>query len=261
MNVLLLQETQNISICNRKPKLIQEIASYIKCRNYDLILLQDSPFSRTAAALLAASLHFHCYTNIKSFSFDNETLSLTRPAFQANLIASVETTAYPAVLTVQDETSYITTDTNIVSFEQLITPYKKLLDDSQLVSHTEKSSSEDIEHHPIVFVAGHAIRTHEEVESVCQAAKFSGAIVAASRPVVTDGLVPSYKLVGISGNHLHADVCVLLGVSGSQALMEGVRNCKMIFGINSDPDASVFKKCDVGCVTDFKTFIQAVQPD
>jgi electron transfer flavoprotein alpha subunit len=82
--------------------------------------------------------------------------------------------------------------------------------------------------------------------------------VGYSRARVMRGGFDAGRLVGISGQLLSPDVCIVAGASGAAALMAGVRASRFIVAINSDASAPVFDQADVGIVDDWLPVLEAL---
>ena len=78
-----------------------------------------------------------------------------------------------------------------------------------------------------------------------------GAEVACTRPVAEDReWLPTERYIGISGVSVRPDVYVGLGVSGQVQHTIGIRDAKVVVGINTNPDATLFGVCDYAVVGD-----------
>lgn len=84
-----------------------------------------------------------------------------------------------------------------------------------------------------------------------------GAGVGGSRPAVQNGWLPQDRMVGLSGSVVAPDVCITIGVSGCVPLQKGVEHSRLLVAVNHDPNAMVFRYCDIGVVDDSAEFIRA----
>ena len=89
-------------------------------------------------------------------------------------------------------------------------------------------------------------------------AKVLGGEYAVTRPLVEGGLAPYSRQVGVSGTILSASVVLLLGVSGSNQTLSGIRKAKKIISVNNDPEAAIFKKVDIGIVDDWMNIAKII---
>ncbi|WP_052396921.1 FAD-binding protein [Streptomyces sp. NRRL F-5123] len=96
---------------------------------------------------------------------------------------------------------------------------------------------------------------HVEVEPLRAAL---GAEYAATRKVTDAGALPHSRQLGVTGRDIAPRLYVALGVSGSPHHMAGVRRAHTVLAVNSDPDAEVFRHCDIGIVADWRAVVPAL---
>lgn len=76
-----------------------------------------------------------------------------------------------------------------------------------------------------------------------------GAEVACSRPIAEAvKWLPVETYVGISGQKFKGSLYVAIGISGQIQHVSGMRDAKVIIGINSDENALIFAAADYGIV-------------
>ena len=109
-----------------------------------------------------------------------------------------------------------------------------------------------------ILVLGNGIASKENLDRIMPVARSLDAEIAASRPVVMNGWLPMDRLIGVSGAVVSPALCIVAGVSGSGVFSAGIRNAEFIVAINTDPDAPVFKKADVGIVDDLAAVLSAL---
>ncbi|HEY4436740.1 MAG TPA: FAD-binding protein [Lelliottia sp.] len=81
---------------------------------------------------------------------------------------------------------------------------------------------------------------------------------AFTRQRVMAGGCDEQRMLGISGQSVAPEVCLIAGASGASAFMAGVTQSRFIVAINQDPDAAVFAAADVGVVGDAQEVLQAL---
>ena len=64
--------------------------------------------------------------------------------------------------------------------------------------------------------------------------------------------------IGVSGLMLAPKVYVVCGISGQMQHMVGCNRSGVIFAINKDKNAPIFRQCDFGLVGDVKDVIPAI---
>jgi len=81
-------------------------------------------------------------------------------------------------------------------------------------------------------------------------AEIIGAEVCASRPVVDNGWIDSYRQVGSSGSNVTPKLYFSLGISGAIQHVVGMKGSKKILAINKDSDAPIFEIAEYAVVGD-----------
>ncbi|MCS2160080.1 FAD-binding protein [Scandinavium sp. H11S7] len=79
-----------------------------------------------------------------------------------------------------------------------------------------------------------------------------------TRQRVMAGGCDEQRMLGISGQRVAPNVCLIAGASGASAFMAGVAQSRFIVAINTDAAAPVFSAADVGIVGDAQTVLLAL---
>ncbi|MGL4723377.1 MAG: electron transfer flavoprotein subunit alpha/FixB family protein [Scandinavium sp.] len=79
-----------------------------------------------------------------------------------------------------------------------------------------------------------------------------------TRQRVMAGGCDEQRMIGISGQSIAPEVCLIAGASGASAFMAGVQQSRLIVAINHDPAAPVFAAADVGIVGDAEEVLTAL---
>ncbi|SHO48154.1 electron transfer flavoprotein subunit alpha/FixB family protein [Desulfopila aestuarii] len=110
----------------------------------------------------------------------------------------------------------------------------------------------------IVVGAGRGIGKKENLKKIESfTARFAGACMGASRPLVDMGWVPYGRQVGITGATISPDLYIACGISGSSQHLAGMSGSKWVVSINKNPDAPICRHADLSIVADLNTFIEA----
>ncbi|MDR3438880.1 electron transfer flavoprotein subunit alpha/FixB family protein [Telmatospirillum sp.] len=112
----------------------------------------------------------------------------------------------------------------------------------------------------VVVSVGRGLKKKDDLAIVHDLANALGAEIGCSMPVADDlGWVEKERYVGRSGQHIAPQLYIAIGIRGAPQHLEGIRDAKVVVGINNDPDAPIFKFADYGIVGDLYDVIPALQ--
>ena len=83
--------------------------------------------------------------------------------------------------------------------------------------------------------------------------------VGGTRPAVLSGWLPYERMIGLSGTVITPELCVTFGVSGCAPFLKGVEKSECLVAINHDPNALIFRHCDIGIVAGCGEIIAALR--
>jgi len=121
-----------------------------------------------------------------------------------------------------------------------------------VVERTPRASeSVDITEAKVVVCVGRGLEKKEDISLAKELAGVLGGEVGCSRPVAEDlHWLPEELYLGISGKKVKPDLYIGLGVAGQIQHVSGIRDSKVIVGINRDENAPIFEAADYGIVGD-----------
>lgn len=122
-----------------------------------------------------------------------------------------------------------------------------------------EKSGVDLTKSDVVVAAGRGFAAKEDLQLARDLADKIGAGLGCSRPLA-EGVdwMPVETYIGVSGLMLSPKVYVAAGISGQMQHMVGANRSDVIFAINKDQNAPIFKQCDYGLVGDIKTVLPAL---
>lgn len=111
----------------------------------------------------------------------------------------------------------------------------------------------------VVVAAGRGFAEESELDIARSLCDKLGGGLACSRPLA-EGVnwLPTELYVGVSGLMLAPKAYVACGISGQMQHMVGCNRAGVMFAINKDKNAPIFKQCDYGLVGDVKDVIPAI---
>lgn len=114
----------------------------------------------------------------------------------------------------------------------------------------EEAGDVDLENADILVSVGRGIEKEQNIRLAFDLAEIIGAEVCASRPVVDNGWIDSYRQVGSSGSNVAPKLYFSLGISGAIQHVVGMKGAKNILAINKDSDAPIFEIAEYAVVGD-----------
>ena len=107
----------------------------------------------------------------------------------------------------------------------------------------------------VIVAVGRGCCRPDDLQMIQRLAENLGAVVAGSRPLVEEGLLPHTRQVGQSGITVSPDLYLAVGISGAIQHLVGINASKKIIAINPDPQAPIFKIADLGIVADAREIL------
>lgn len=192
---------------------------------------------------------------------ENSDLVQIRPAFGGNIMAEIHTpNNRPQIATVR----YKVMNAPERSTDETGEIIEKTIDDSLLISKIkildvkQKEKVSGIENADIIVAVGRGIKSKEDIGIIRELADALGAEIASSRPLVEAGWMEAKRQIGLSGRTVRPKLIITCGISGAVQFAAGMNNSDVIFAINKDEKAPIFKVADYGVVGDLYKIVPAL---
>jgi electron transfer flavoprotein alpha subunit len=85
-----------------------------------------------------------------------------------------------------------------------------------------------------------------------------GAAIAASRVAVDNGHFTRDKQVGATGKTVEASVYIAIGISGAVQHLQGIRECRHVMAVNTDPAAPIAQRSELTVAEDVQNLMRAL---
>ena len=122
-----------------------------------------------------------------------------------------------------------------------------------------QKSGVDLNKSDVVVAAGRGFSEEADLDLARALCDKIGAGLGCSRPLAEGaGWMPSETYIGVSGLMLSPKVYIAAGISGQMQHMVGANRSGMVFAINKDQNAPIFKQCDYGLVGDLKDVLPKI---
>jgi electron transfer flavoprotein alpha subunit len=191
---------------------------------------------------------------------DSGALLCTKPIYGGNAIAVLEVERLPQIATLRPKAMGALQKGNvrgeIISFPCELHPSPIL---TVSLVHGENVSLDKAD---AIVAAGRGVKTAQgimEMEALVQALSrhFDKVELAASRPLVEEGLLPRSRQVGQTGEKVSPELYIAVGISGAAQHMAGAAGSKKIIAINKDSGAPIFEASDYGIVGLYEEILPA----
>ena len=242
----------------------QTAAGYIKKElgSTDLFIMPGNMFGSELAVHLGSCLNGSSLTGVTSadicFAKKGGTMVVCRRIYANHVSGSFEMKREPFCISLDNS---LPSDT--VSFCQTANVAPLIMPKEDFCSGLRMEPLEmpaDLDAAECVVIGGNGIGNRKNAEELSELAGAAGMIAAGSRPCVMNAWLPMNRMIGVSGRMIRPKVAILLGVSGSPAFYEGVKNSGRIIAVNRDPDAPISKKADLviagDCMDIFRRFTE-----
>jgi len=237
------------------------IARIVQSENPLLVIAAHTYQARDVMPRVAARLDRALITDVVGVTPGSPAV-FKRPMFQAKLVADVVPLGpTPHFVTVQigafraDTVARSETPVPIVTLEMT-----EPIDVRQQPEppFREAKQAVDLTQAPRIVSVGRGIKGEEHIQLAKDLAASLGAELAASRPIIDAGWLPSDRQVGSSGQTVAPKLYLALGISGAIQHVVGMKGARTIVAINKDPDAPIFEIADYGIVGDLFEIVPAM---
>jgi electron transfer flavoprotein alpha subunit len=223
----------------------------------EILLFDASPSGHELGVRLAARLNCGCFPETIALLQEGNTIFARKKVCGSNLNWDTEITGYPAILTVAEKKA-----ARSVPLQRRETRPLEPLSLPQWILEYEQSEvfpANPLESAPLIFVAGRGVGTKSACDRLRCIAEHFGAPLGFSRPAALNGWGQIAQIIGQSGVHTGAKVCIMVGVSGAAAFMAGIDPKSTLIAVNPDKNAPIFRYADIGIVACAQEFIDALE--
>lgn len=223
------------------------------------VLVGSTTIGLDVGPLLAARLDAPVVDACQRVAAEGEVLKVTSSICGGKVLADSAVTAAPAILLmlpgayrpteqkgraeVQTSGSPVPLAPGPVTFQEMIFP---------------EAGDVDITQQEVLVAVGRGIQQQENLEIAEQLARTLGGELAASRPIVDQGWLPTTRQVGKSGMIVKPKLYLALGISGAPEHQEGMAGSELIIAVNTDPNAPIFDVAHYGTTLDLLDLVPAL---
>jgi electron transfer flavoprotein alpha subunit len=257
---LLLAE--NPALENYSPDAAAEaLARLVHERTPWALLLCASERGRDWGPRLAARLGLGLTGDAVGLELDDDgRMVALKPAFGGNIVAPILSKTFPQMATVRQGVLELAAPNpaRIAKIEivhvEVGASMTRLLNSSSNLDHTIVS----LDGAEVVVGVGMGVGGPEGVEVVKDFARTIGAGLCATRRVTDKGWVAHQLQVGLTGKTIGPRLYFSVGIRGVPNHTVGIKRAETVVAINSDPDAVIFERANLGLVGDWEPITRAL---
>jgi electron transfer flavoprotein alpha subunit len=225
------------------------IASLLTRENPAAFFVGATVRGRDVAAQVAGQLKCGQVSDATRVSWKDGVIEADRMMYGGAVIQG-ESLAAPAVVTISAG-KYQSVKDDGRSGEIIAVPSETDQRVRQINVETIAKQGTDITKAAKIVCAGMGFDKKEDLHIAEDLAHALGAEIASTRAVAEDRKwLPTETYIGLSGAVIRPDLYIGLGVSGQIQHTYGIREAKIIVGINNNPKATIFQVADYGIVGD-----------
>jgi electron transfer flavoprotein alpha subunit len=234
-------------------------AEQARQRQPKVILTTASINGRDLACWVAAELEAGLTGDAISLAVDGQSVKVTRPVFAGKLLADVQISSGPQIITLRGRAFPAAEPTGKSGVAEWVSP--KLTEDaipSKVVGLESSEGQVSLTDARIIVSGGRGVGGPEGFAPVAELAQVLGGALGASRATVDANWIPYEHQVGQTGKTVSPDLYIACGISGAIQHQAGMRTSKVIVAINKDPEAPIFKLANYGIVGDLFKVLPAL---
>lgn len=226
----------------------------------DSMIFAATPQGRSIAPRLQAKLGTGLTADCLDLHFDDDLLVAVKPSYGDNVMCDITCPVKrPQMVSVRPNTF---TATKGDASHTVITPVSVTLDaDPTITIEAEQrtiSSATGISNARKVIALGRGATSDTAMTLTRQIAAKLGANIGVSRPLTDRDDFTVEQQIGQSGNTIHPDLLLNIGISGATQYLVGIDQSQLIVSINRDGDAPIMSQSDVTYTGDAEQFLQAL---
>jgi electron transfer flavoprotein alpha subunit len=227
----------------------------------DILILSFDKIGKDLVGRLATRIGGSAITEVVDYTANSDKLSWIRPIYGDKAFGEYSTTRQKVVVGIRQKSQDVNVpdETNKGEIIEVdYAPSEEMIVTKLVVKIQAALSDIRLEDARIIIAGGRGLGGPEGFTELQVLANLLGGTVGASRAACDAGWVPSNLQVGQTGAVVAPDLYFAVGISGASQHLAGITNAKTVVAINTDPEAPIFKRANIGVVADYKSVIQAL---
>jgi electron transfer flavoprotein alpha subunit len=227
----------------------------------DILILSFDKIGKDLVGRIATRAGASAITEVVDYTAHSDKVDWIRPIYGDKAFGEYSTTRQKKVVGIRQKSQDVnmpdeTNKGEIVEVDYA--PSEEMIVTKLVVKIQAALSDIRLEDARIIISGGRGLGGPEGFTELQVLANLLGGTVGASRAACDAGWVPSNLQVGQTGAVVAPDLYIAVGISGASQHLAGITNAKTVVAINTDPEAPIFKRANIGVVADYKSVIQAL---
>jgi electron transfer flavoprotein alpha subunit len=240
---------------------VNSIYSVFQQSDADILILSFDRVGKNLVGRLATRIGASAITEVVDFHTNNDKPTWIRPIYGDKAYGEYTTTRSKVVVGIRQKSQELA-EIDEKAIGEIVpidySPSEEMIVTKLVVKIQSALSDIRLEDALIIVSGGRGVGGPEGFNDLQTLAKLLGGTIGASRAACDAGWVPSNLQVGQTGAVVAPDLYIAVGISGASQHLAGITNAKTVIAINTDPEAPIYKRANIGVVADFKTVIPAL---
>jgi electron transfer flavoprotein alpha subunit len=227
----------------------------------DILILSFDKMGKDLVGRLATRNCASAITEVVDFHTSNDKLTWVRPIYGDKAYGEYTITRSKVVVGIRQKSQELAEFDETATGEIIpvdYSPSEEIIVTKLVVKIQSVLSDIRLEDASIIVSGGRGIEGAEGFIMLQTLANLLGGTVGASRAACDAGWVPSNLQVGQTGAVVAPDLYIAVGISGASQHLASITNAKTVVAINTDVEAPIYKRANIGVVADYKTVIPAL---
>ena len=224
----------------------------------DVLLLSFDRLGKDLSGRLATRLGASAITEVTDFKTEGSKLTWVRPIYGDKAFGEYSTTRPKVVVGIRQKSQELVVPDSTLTGEIIEVDYSipaEVVLTKLVVKIQSALSDIRLEDANIIVSGGRGLGGPEGFQDLQSLAELLGGTVGASRAACDAGWVPSNLQVGQTGAIVAPDLYIAIGISGASQHLAGITSAKTVVAINTDAEAPIFKRANLGVIADYKIVI------
>lgn len=237
--------------------------NFLNALAFDLLLFWGNSWGRYLGLSVAEDLCDSSGFDVREIRANQDSIDVLKPVYNGQVEGWFEHLKLPSCLVISPvgrQYAYAHVQSTGLRMEKVCENEHDRAADCN-VQRLKKNEHIGLKEAWLVFIGGRGLQSRENYDQMVRLAQKYHAAWGCTRAVALAGWDSYERVVGISGELLSADVCVMFGVSGASPFLTGIKNTQIQVAVNTDKKAPIFAHVTYGICADCRKIIGQLLQD